>query len=258
MPSQDKSAQSSPFEIITPGKSKKVGKTGIIIGITIVVFLVLSVVAGVLLVRQQQNIQEKAAITLCPGIEACPVPGQPNLLKSCHPVETDGSATESLCDRVGRVETCGVANTQYCCPKVGGSWTTNMSACAASPTPTATASPTPTPTPTGTSTATPTPTATATGSLSSCNGTCGSNTNCQSGFYCYSGHCRNPLCASDSACSCASATITPTPTATTAPVGTQSAQTTSLPIPVTGTDWPTYAGVGMGIMAILVSILLAL
>lgn len=262
MPSQDKSTQSSPFEIITPGKSKKVGKTGIIIGITIVVFLALSVVAGVLLVRQQQNIQEKATSTKCPGAEACPAPGQPNLLLSCHPAEPNGGITNSLCTYAGRVETCGVNYTKYCCPSVGGSWTTNMSACATSPTPTATVAPTitptPTPTPTGTLIGTPTPTATATSSKSSCNGTCGSNTNCQSGLYCYSGYCRNPLCASDVACSCASATITPTPTTTTVPVGTQSAQTTPLPIPVTGTDWPTYAGVGMGIMAILVSILLAL
>lgn len=212
------------------------------------------------MVRQQQNVQEKAQALTCPSMEACPVSTQPNLLRNCHPPEENGGqAAESLCDRVGRVQTCGAANKEYCCPRVGGAWTRDMTACAASPTPTATASPTVSPTPTGASAATPTPTATATGSQNSCNGTCGSNSNCQSGLYCYSGHCRNPLCASDSACSCASATTTPTPTSTSvAAGGTQSAQTTPLPIPVTGTNWPTFAGVGLGIMVILVSVLLAL
>jgi hypothetical protein len=246
MPSQEKSAQSSPFEIVTSGKSRKAGKTGIIVGVSVVVFLVLSIVAGVLLVRQQQNISEKAATCS----EACPVSGQPNLIRSCHPADSDGSPTESLCNKAGRVETCGPSFTQYCCPSAGGSWTTNMSACT-----TATATPVATSTPTATPTITATPTATA-GSGNSCNGTCGSNSNCQSGLYCYSGYCRNPLCASDSTCSCGSATATPTstPTATTK----STVQTTPLPIPVTGTDWPTVAGIGVGIVTIIGAILLAL
>lgn len=106
---------------------------------------------------------------------------------------------------------------------------------------------TPTPTPTGTPTPTPTATATSsTGSGNSCNGTCGSNTNCASGLYCYSGSCRNPSCASDSTCGCGVATPTPT------------AQSSPLPIPVTGTDWPTMAGVGIGVGAIVASLLLAI
>jgi hypothetical protein len=245
MPFQDKPAQPSPFEITTSGKSKKVGKTGIIIGVSIVVFLILSVVAGVLLVRQQQNLQEKAATCneVCSGTN----------LKSCHPADSDGTEDESLCNSAGRVQTCGVSYTKYCCPVAGGTWTTNMSACA-TPTPTATA----TSTATATATPTPTPTATATGTGNSCNKTCGSNSNCQSGLYCYSGYCRNPLCASDSTCGCGSATPTATATATGSTTTTTTTQTTPLPIPVTGTSWTTIAGIGVGIVAILASLLLAL
>jgi hypothetical protein len=329
MPFQNNNPQPSPFEITTSGKSKKVGKTGVIVGVSIAVFLVLSVVAGVLLVRQQQNIQEKAVGTCT---EACPAAGRPDLLQSCHPADSDGTANESLCNLAGRVETCGPASTKYCCPSAGGAWTTNMSACA-TPTPTATATPpscgsvvpncaqTQIPgsaacfdgkdvvycckagqqiqnnscvnggvtkgglcdpslsnggcvsglicTPSdganrcsdSASTSSPTPTATATSSGNSCNKSCGSNSNCQSGLYCYSGSCRNPLCASDSTCGCSSATATPTPTATTTTTTTtttKTTQATSRPIPVTGTDWPTIGGIGVGIGAIMVSLLLAL
>lgn len=243
MPPSDKPAQPSPFEIVTPGKSKKVGKTGIIIGVSIVVFLILSVVAGVLLVRQQQTIQEKAASCS----EACPVSSNKNLLRSCHPVDTDGTPTESLCNSAGRIETCGPNYTKYCCPKAGGAWTTDMTACTKA-----------TATPTATATATATPTATPTPVGNSCNGTCGSNSNCQDGLYCYSGYCRNPLCASDTTCACGSATPTATATATSSTTTTTTTQTTPLPIPVTGTDWPTVGGIGLGVGAILVSLLLAL
>ena len=251
MPQQDKPAGGSPFEIITPGKSKKAGKTGIVVGVVIVLFLILSVVAGVLLVRQQQNIAEKAVVPQCPGAEACPAGVH---LLNCHPPESDNSPADSVCDasQIKRIEPCG--GTQFCCN--GSAWTTNMSACAVV-TPTPTATPTSTPTPTATASATPTPTAIPSGLGNSCNGTCGSNTNCQSGLYCYSGFCRNPLCASDSACGCSLSTATPTSTATAS--GTLSgSQTTPLPIPVTGTDWPTFLGVGAGAFAIIISLLLAL
>jgi hypothetical protein len=183
MPQSNKPDQSSPFEIVTPGKSKKVGKVGIIVGVTIVVFLTLSIVAGVLLVKQQQNVSEKAA-----GVDITP------------------TATPTL-------------------------------------------------TPTATPTLTPTPTPTASGN--SCNGTCGSNSNCESGLYCYSGFCRNPLCASDATCGCSSAspTATASATPTITPIGTQ---TTPRPIPVSGTDWPTVLGAGVGVGAIIISLLLAI
>lgn len=185
MPTTDKSAQSSPFEIVTTGKSKKVGKTGVIVGVIIVIFLTLSIVAGVLLVKQQQNVSEKAA-----GVDVVP------------------TATPTL-----------------------------------TPTMTPTLTPTPTPTPAG----------------NSCNGVCGSNSNCESGLYCYSGFCRNPLCASDATCGCSSAGPTATASAsatpTIRPVGTQ---TTPRPIPVTGTDWLTVLGVGVGAGAIIISLILAI
>lgn len=181
MPPSDKPNQASPFEIVTPGKSKKVGKAGIIVGVVVVVFLTLSIVAGVLLVKQQQNVSEKAA-----GLDITPTP------------------TPTL-----------------------------------APTATPTVTPTPTPTPSG----------------NSCNGVCGSNANCESGLYCYSGFCRNPLCASDATCGCSSATGSPTATASATPVGTQ---TSPLPIPVSGTNWPTVLGVGVGAAAIIVSLLLAI
>lgn len=77
-----------------------------------------------------------------------------------------------------------------------------------SPTPT----PSPTPTVTPTSTPTPTPTETPIPTPNWCNGTCGSNSNCQSGYFCYYGFCRVPACADSATCSCA--TPTPTPIAT--------------------------------------------
>lgn len=228
MPNQTNTAQGgSPFEIVSPGKSKAGGKKGLIVAILVVVFLILSVVAGVLLVRQQQNIQEKAASALCPGAEACPYPSQPSLLRSCHPADADGTVQESLCNVAGRVETCGPATTKYCCPGPNQAWTTDMTKCPqATPTPTPTPShtPTPTPTPTPTATVAPTPTPTI-GPLSTPTPT-------------------------------VSATPTPTTIALATPTPTVSA--TARPIPVTGTDWPTYVGGAVGVMVIVGSILLAL
>lgn len=142
MPDSNNNANQSvsPLEIITPTKSKK-GVKGIFAAIIIAVFLALSVVAGVLLVRQNQNIREKAGSVMCPGGEACPYARDPNLLLSCHPVDGDGTTTDSLCDGVGRVETCGPAYTKYCCPVAGGDWTTDMTACTDTPTPTPTPPP---------------------------------------------------------------------------------------------------------------------
>lgn len=77
-------------------------------------------------------------------------------------------------------------------------------------------------TPTGQPTAEPTPTptdevgGTQQGEPNFCGGTCGSNYNCQAGFFCYEGYCRNPLCREDENCDC----ITPTPSPTTKPKGT--------------------------------------
>lgn len=81
--------------------------------------------------------------------EQCP--GTDGVLRSCTTPEADGSAQESLCNLAGRVEACG--DVTYCCPKAGGTWTSNMSACQI-----ATVSPSKTPTPTpSVPTKTPTP-----------------------------------------------------------------------------------------------------
>lgn len=47
-------------------------------------------------------------------------------------------------------------------------------------------------------------------STNSCGGTCGSNYNCNSGLFCYSGFCRNPSCPNISNCDCSvKATVKP-------------------------------------------------
>lgn len=61
----------------------------------------------------------------------------------------------------------------------------------------------------------------------------------------------------------ATATATPTATATNAPAATATltaapTQSSPLPIPVSGTDWPTYAGMFAGLIIIFASLLLAL
>ncbi|KKU10355.1 MAG: hypothetical protein UX13_C0014G0013 [Candidatus Woesebacteria bacterium GW2011_GWB1_45_5] len=213
MPDQNKSnGEASPFEIITPGKSKKATSRGLIITLAVVLFLVLSIVAGVLLVRQQQDIREKAAqIKTCPQIEACPDPQDPKTLRNCTPPEIGNNPTDSLCTASfkGRIESCG--GRQYCCQ--GQVWVLDMSACAS-----ATATATAAATATGTAAAT----STATGK------------------------------ATSTAKSTATAASTKTSSPTAAPA------TTAQPIPSTGTGWPTYAGIGIGVVVIIASILLAL
>jgi hypothetical protein len=59
-----------------------------------------------------------------------------------------------------------------------------------------------------------TPTPSPSGITNSCGGTCGTNYDCASGLFCYTGFCRNPACQSSLDCSCSG---TPTPTATPTP-----------------------------------------
>ena len=63
--------------------------------------------------------------------EQCP--GTDGVLRNCHPPESDGSSSDSICNYAGRVEFCGTQN--FCCPVAGGRWTTNMTACTATPQP---------------------------------------------------------------------------------------------------------------------------
>jgi len=60
-------------------------------------------------------------------VEACPNSSQKNLLQNCTPPDSDGTSKDSLCNVAGRVEDCG--GRDYCCPSVGGQWTTTMTAC---------------------------------------------------------------------------------------------------------------------------------
>lgn len=122
-----------------------------------------------------------------------------------------------------------------------------------SPTATATATATPTTTPT----TTPTPTTTS-GGTNSCGGTCGSNSNCNSDLICSNGYCRNPSCTGETDCICAAS---PTTTATaTAKSATSKPTATATPaaLPQSGTDWPTMLGIGIGILTIVGSLLLAI
>lgn len=115
------------------------------------------------------------------------------------------------------------------------------------PTPTPTATPTGSSTPTPTGTATTTPTPTSSGVPNPCNGTCGSNSNCNSGLFCYQGYCRNSSCPSQTSCSCpGTSTTTPTPT------------TTQPSLPDAGTSLPTIFGIGLGSLLLIGAIILAL
>lgn len=127
------------------------------------------VIAGIFLVRQQQDIREDAAenVNMCPQAEACP--DSDGALRNCRPAAPDGGPVTSFCnsENLGQVKFCGTRN--YCCN--GASWTTNMTACSgstaldasptasASPTATSTASSSASPTATSSAKASTTPTA---------------------------------------------------------------------------------------------------
>ncbi len=206
---------SSNLKVVGLSNSKSVKKTNwkIVSAIIGIVVLSIGVVAGIILVRQQQNISEKASVPQCSvaGTEQCPVAGAENHLWNCHPAEADGSPKDSLCNlqMKGRIEFCKDRN--YCCN--GASWTSNMTACPSSPTPTATAH------------ATATPTA----APSRCNSSCNTNVDCPDGLICATDSklrdkfCRKLACVNDSDCICsASAT----------PIATSSPRVTSTPITV--------------------------
>jgi len=198
MPDTTQQTNPESYNVITNSNKKNIGKKGILVGLVILLFLILSIVAGVFLVRQQQNLENQASVLNCPGAQACPVAGQPNLLRNCSPGNSDGSPVESNCSNtqhVGRIVACGSYN--YCCPTLGASWTADLSLCD-----TATATPVSTLAPTATASATPVITA--------------------------------------------SASATPR------------TQTTSRPIPVTGSTWPTIIGGVIGIGVIIGAILLAI
>lgn len=207
-------------KVIGIANSKPKGKTnwkitGAIIGIVV---LALGVIAGIILVKQNQNISEKAKECSLGGY-ACPDPSNSNLLRDCSTGEE--FPNDSLCNSAGRVEICGSTASnakQFCCPSAGAAWTTNLSLCNITPTPTPIQSG---PTATATATSTTTSSATAT--------------------------------ATTTSTSTAKTTSTPTPIQSGS-----TATATTAPIPVTGASWPTIVGGGFGIIMIVASLILAI
>lgn len=119
------------IKVVGLASNKVKGKTnwkimGAIVGIIV---LSVGVIAGIFLVRQQQDIREQAGGNCENPASIVQCPRSDGALVSCNPPDQNGNAQISLCDRVGRTEVCGGVN--YCCPSVGGAWTTNMTACAA-------------------------------------------------------------------------------------------------------------------------------
>lgn len=108
---------------------------------------------------------------------------------------------------------------------------------------------------------TPAPTATPTnppGEPNSCGGTCGSNYNCQSGLFCYSGFCRNPSCPTQTSCSCPRGTATPTATPKLTSTPRLTPTPTQASLPDAGTSLPTIFGIGIGTLLLIGAIILAL
>lgn len=123
--------------------------TAAIIGIIV---LALGMIAGIFLVRQNQNINEEAScVASCPGTDG--------ILRSC--VGTTGDVTlDFLCNPAnnGKVEVCGQTNAsarQFCCS--GGVWNTSLTGCSVAATATATATSVSTTSPTSSSSPASTP-----------------------------------------------------------------------------------------------------
>lgn len=94
-----------------------------------IIVLSIGVIAGILLVRQNQNIEEKA-LECNQGGFACPDPSNSSLLRDCSTGET--FPNDTLCNVAGKIEICGQTVSsarQYCCPSAGGAWTADLTAC---------------------------------------------------------------------------------------------------------------------------------
>jgi len=214
------------INVVGLSSNKSKGKTnwkilGSIIGIIV---LAVGVIAGIVLVKQNQNINENAKECSAGGYQ-CPSTTDPTLLRDCSTGEV--FPNDARCDTAGRVEVCGSTASnakQFCCPSAGAAWTTNLTLCAVASTPTATAIATSTATSTSSSIATATATSTSTSKSTSTT----------------------------------KATSTSKSTSTTKATSTSKSTATAVPIPVTGASWPTILGAGFGVVMILISISLAL
>lgn len=131
----------------------------IILAIIGIVVLTLGIVAGIILVREQQNISEEAQVVTC--VSECP--SVDGVLRNCNPPAEDGTPQETVCSSAGLIAFCGTRN--YCCPSAEAAWSSNLTLCATAA-PTIIATPTVTATSTAIGTSTPigsgSPTATAT------------------------------------------------------------------------------------------------
>ncbi len=284
--SQNTTPQSSPFEIVNPSKSKGVGPKSIAIVMVILIFLGISIFLGVYLVQQRTNVAERAApataMYINPGSQT-KAPGSsftfsvnidtstnfvtgidtrltfnPNIIQVTSLQQ--GSGVTNLNQTISNTYDNTAGTISYAIFTLDGTKAVNGSnievlkinasvkSGAAGGSYNITFDPASAASASqegqnvlvsksqatlivsgGSSTATPTPTATA---------TAGGNAT-----------------PTATATSTGSATTTPTATATTAPGGTQS---TPLPIPESGTDWPTMLGIGLGILTILGAVVLAL
>lgn len=97
---------------------------GAIIGIIV---LSVGVIAGIILVRQQQDIREQAAGNCDNPGSIVQCPRSDGALVSCTPPDSNGNAQISLCNAnfKGRKEVCG--GTNYCCN--GSAWVADMTLC---------------------------------------------------------------------------------------------------------------------------------
>ncbi len=142
-----------PEPVGLPSPKKEIEQKKFKIAAIVLGVLILGVALTLFFVRSSQDVRKSAGSCT----EQCP--GNDGVLRNCTPPEADGSSADSMCAWAGRIEFCG--GRQYCCPSPGGTWTTNMTACA-TPTPTLTATPSATLTPSVTAT----PSATLTPSIS--------------------------------------------------------------------------------------------
>jgi len=64
-------------------------------------------------------------LTLNKCVEQCP--GKDNVLRNCHPAESDGTSEDSTCNTAGRIAACG--GISFCCPTPNSAWTKDLTKC---------------------------------------------------------------------------------------------------------------------------------